>query len=662
MALKAEKVLYPFIGTNPFIIFFMILGAVVTACTVFYYLHNKKRVDFYHSLPLTRTKLFWTNYSAGFLLIALPYLICLILTFIVIAAKGDLGLLAWGIALIGMIQHLLFFLAIYSIAAIAAMLTGNLVIHFLLTGVFLGIGPAFVGAYLVAMETFYDTFYNWGVTTKYWFAYSSPVARYIFNAADNLALTGIDYILLVVFILVATGFALFLYQKRPSEGSGHAITFRYAKPIIKYPLILLATMLAGLFFHSFGNDDWGWLFFGFICGALIVSRIIEIIFVFDFKAIGKNFKGLLIFAVLFGAFITVPLFDLTHYDSYLPDTADVMKVNLFIDNMDAYNTDNSDILRFQYDGNYPSYEEIQAYTSLLQDPTNVAAAIEMAKIAINQPETDSTDRTGNGTRLSIVYTMANGRQIARQYNWVANKDLISSASTILDSQEYKERHYTMLQAEAQNVALNSLEVFATDASESFAIHTFSPEQNLALAKALQEDIKNMTTNDMLSHMPIALLNFTLYKEDIAELHQKSTEDLQKIDTMFLSCPIYPTFTKTLAVLDSIGYGNDFFRLDLGKVESIQLVHEANLEYEKRIATSSGTVYTERSISSSTISEAVFETITDPAQIKIVLDKAYPSRAYDYNRFRQTDNETVIEVLYNHQGYKTTVTWRYPSAE
>ncbi len=661
LLLKAAKVLYPFNGANPFVIFFMILGAVVTACAVFYYLHNKKRVDFYHSLPLTRTKLFFTNYLTGFLLIALPYFICLIFTLLVIAAKGYLGYLAWGAALAGVAQHLLFFLAIYSLAAVAATLTGNLVIHFLLTGVFLGIGPAFVGTYLGAMETFYDTFYNWGATTKYWFAYSSPAARYIYNAEGSIPVTGLDYILLAVFILIVTVLALALYRKRPSEGAGHAVTFRYAKPLIKYPLIFLATMLCGLFFYSFNHNDWGWLFFGFVCGAFIVSRIIEIILVFDFKAIGKNFKGLLIFAVLFAAFITVPLFDLTHYDSYLPDNADVIKVNLFIDNMDGFNTDNSDILRFlesngNNNRNYSNYEERQAYTSLLQDSANVAAAVEMANIAVSRSETAASDRTGNGTRLAIVYTMANGRQVARQYDWVANKDLMTAASTILNSKEYKERHYSILQAPPENIELNSIEFFESGADESISTHTIPVSKSLLLAQALQKDVQNMTASDMAEQMPIALLDFTLYQESIADINQKSTEDLKQIGSTQFSCPIYPTFSKTLSVLQELGYGSDSFRLDLSKIDSIQLINEDSDEaYEKTVATYDGSFYSERSTTAAP--QAIGETITDPAKIKAALAQAYPNRAYDYNRFHQADYRTAIQVLYDQNGYSTSVTWR-----
>ena len=74
-------------------VFFIILGAVIAGTAVFYYLHNRQRTDFYHSLPLSRTKLFTINYTAGALLVLLPYVINILFTLIVVAANGYFGYL-----------------------------------------------------------------------------------------------------------------------------------------------------------------------------------------------------------------------------------------------------------------------------------------------------------------------------------------------------------------------------------------------------------------------------------------------------------------------------------------------------------------------------------------------------------------------------------------
>lgn len=79
------------VGLSPFenilaaVLFGIICGVCLFAC-----LHSSSSLDFYHSLPVKRGKLFAVRYFCGFLTYAVPWLLCQILTVLVGASFGAL--------------------------------------------------------------------------------------------------------------------------------------------------------------------------------------------------------------------------------------------------------------------------------------------------------------------------------------------------------------------------------------------------------------------------------------------------------------------------------------------------------------------------------------------------------------------------------------------
>lgn len=120
---------------------FMVVGAaaMILGLTGFLYLHSKKQIDFYNSLPVKREMLFTVKFLDGFLIILAAYLINMFAAFGIFCgngiAAGDLFKMMFASFAVNMIG----FLLIYVVMVIAVLLTGNLFISILGAGVLYGI-------------------------------------------------------------------------------------------------------------------------------------------------------------------------------------------------------------------------------------------------------------------------------------------------------------------------------------------------------------------------------------------------------------------------------------------------------------------------------------------------------------------------------------------
>ena len=56
------------------------LAAVVNALNEFWYLFSRDKIDFYHSLPVTRSRSFWEKAIRGLVLYLVPYVIMELIT------------------------------------------------------------------------------------------------------------------------------------------------------------------------------------------------------------------------------------------------------------------------------------------------------------------------------------------------------------------------------------------------------------------------------------------------------------------------------------------------------------------------------------------------------------------------------------------------------
>ncbi len=104
----------------------IVVGALLSAFVLFRYLHVRKQVDFYHSLPVRREKFFFSNLLAGLLVFLAPYLAAILLNFLVLAVSGWLSYLSVGHYLQYILFNVLVYLLFFGCGSLAMQLSGTM--------------------------------------------------------------------------------------------------------------------------------------------------------------------------------------------------------------------------------------------------------------------------------------------------------------------------------------------------------------------------------------------------------------------------------------------------------------------------------------------------------------------------------------------------------
>ncbi len=653
--------IYAFEPNNALVKFIFVVAAIVCGLVIFSFIHSQKKVDFYHSLPISRSKLFVNNYLAGIFNLLLPYLLAVILSLVVLAGNGILSYLDWGIFFAGIGIHLLGYLAIYSFVVLAAVITGNVVVNFLVAGIFLGIGPLFIGLYTWLMNTFYENFYGALFDTEKLLTYVSPLLRYVMIDNYQYALDWADALSLFVFAAVAFVLSLFLYKKRSSEKAGSAIAFKWVKPILKYPVIAICAVGFGLMLYEVSNTDEGhfWLYFGFVCGGVISSRIIELFYAFDFKAIKKNWVSLAVFAVVFACIMAVPVADLTKYDAYQPKAEQVNKIELDLEYFNKFAENRSYNFNYRY-YNDDNRNRLIAFT----EEADIAKVLALTAKAVQMTEDPEADvyhdymdynwgniYRGSNTSIGVIYTLENGNKVKRYYSYRPTDLLMDEISQVVDTNAYKTQIYSDFNKNIEDIVIGDIIAFEGSSSENnFNLESLNLIARQKLYNTYKEELLALDSNVMKTTMPIGTVEIMVLLSPDHPMIKGRNIVLEKGQSFTYSVyyPIYPSFKNTLKELQALGLDLQVFEANAENVVSVDITdstvyNEAMLEKQKALDAQgmAGPMATgeDKAIG------AEVKTIKDKAEIAKILKESYTEKAYEYNSFILPNNNISINVNY-----------------
>ena len=629
--------------------FMLTIAAVVLAASGFAYLHSKKKTDFYHSLPIRREMLYAVTCLNGFLYMAVAYLGFLTIAAVMIRVKGVP--FDWGSLYLASVEHLCFFALVYMTAILSMLLTGNLVVGLLGTGVLFSWGPVICMTISAYFSEYFTTFSGDDSFLLALSERTSPVAWYVKACMSSQPGRMALWAMLAAAVLFLLG--MLLYRRRPSEAAGHAMAFPITEPIIRFLIAVPSSLLLGAMFHSMMYED-GWTVFGLVCGLLLVSCIIEIIYHFDFKSLFAHKRQLLVSAVFVGVVFAIFRFDLFGYDRYLPATEKLASGGIYSDLLDPDATSQYHSTVEYTEGWYGVTFDAMP-SSTLADEMQISddQGLELLHTIAAQGVHDAAqarDRflRGHGRsydleegdeafhNVTIAWHLRNGRTVYRSYR-VNVSGVRAALEAVYNLDAYKTAMYPVLSLSADDVA----GINYKEEDECSHVKLAGADVKAALLAAYQEELKALTSETRAREMPIAEIQFKTNENQALIQKLRDEGGNYTLFNHYYYYPIYPSFTKTIALLRACG-------VEVGgtvtpeKTASITLSYQGVAVSEDEMAPAD-TELGQRQRKYLSDDRRAMLTVTDPEQIREILAASASHSVVSQNPLMNTDDGMEICV-------------------
>ncbi|MDE5939840.1 MAG: hypothetical protein K2H37_12255 [Lachnospiraceae bacterium] len=380
-----------------------ILAAII-GMQGFSYLYDRKKVDMYHSVPVSKNRRFAVVYINGIFIYLVANLSGMILGTVIALSQRAVNADVLANAGLAFVWNLFLFLAFYHMMILAVMLTGN---RFVTICVFLTF--VLYEYYLQNQigrlsRIFFDTYSEYYISTepKLSVIYDCTLNIWsIKNARDAAAAAAIAMPIVGKWILIAAvllGLSYFAYRKRPSEAAGRAMAFPVMEPVLKVAVAIPVAFMAGGLVYDTSYQNEMLQVAGMMAGGMIFCTAAEVLFDFDIRSLFKHLpsSGIALAGIL--AIFSVFKWDVFGYDSYIPAQNKVESIAISADGYyDSYWDENRQ---------YMDKSQFEKENMFLTDTEPVLA---LAKAA----EGADPENMGDGRSVQILYRLKSGRQAAR---------------------------------------------------------------------------------------------------------------------------------------------------------------------------------------------------------------------------------------------------------
>lgn len=550
-------------GGNLFVKIVFIVLAVVCGVAMFAYLHSRQKVDFYHSLPVSRTRLFVNNFLTGICCTFSTYFVMLAITVACAYAMGCGEAVRWDEIGGAVLCNLIVFLLIYALTVLTTIVCGNTIITLLLLA-WVFFSPLLLRMLQIGLfEKFYETYAS-GAGTMESAIRLTPVVQYF-------VLHGTHYIgervmgvpqpgepalgLLVGYLiaaLVVTALALFLFRLRRSERAGTALAFEPAKLPIKVYMCLVIGAAFGWMFSMMAGDFWFWP--GLVIGTVLFHWIVEIIYAFDFRAIFAKPLHLLAILVVLVAGMHAMQFDVTGYDTWLPDREDITAVD--IDSVTA---------------------------PQLTDPANIDAVYRLMELGVQEVQkgTEVTADNEYDYRTVHITCQLGNHTAARRYRSIPDTDEVGALlDQIEQSEEYKRAKWPLFCFDEASTDPNRrplIDVRAHTAGGMTSVELSNPEKLVQVVTTLREESLSRTG----SSKPVMFLSLYYLDEEgnynydgEAYVTEADTKTLALLEEQTGLTPVPYSVDEVLSI--QIEYGVKV-ELDATEWQTVQVTDRADMQ-------------------------------------------------------------------------------------
>jgi hypothetical protein len=622
-----------FYGINSHIDIAFVCGAAfVCAISGFAYLHSRVQLDTYHSMPVSRFKLFISKYVSGILQFAVPFVIHMLVCIAIMSFKNvyNSSIMSEALTFTGI--RILIFMLVYVVSIVAVCLTGNIIISMLGAAVLFCYSEVISLLVKELFDQFMITFTDSGFKEKWGFSPLSMIVKLYSVESDSydIAVTKYNssYVpVIILAIIVYTIIAAVLYQKRASDAAGKAIAFKWAEPVIKTMCVVPFAFYSGLFFYSLVSYDEPkrWFVFGLIFGYVIFAFLMEIIFRMDIKGIFRHKKQFVFNAVCTALIFIIFRYDVLGYNTYVPEDSQLQSCAVSIGLM------SSSIDYRREDGTY-GYINTNDYRLENMEIQGNPSVMELARKAAKEK---LDNKNGDYQSIIMAYKLINGKVVYRRY-YIDTKDeeTMSLLADVFNDYDYKIASIPTLR-EGWNIEYTQVQCQNKFRSEYIAIND---ELRSKLLEAYQSDFVKLKFETVLNTIPLGTVMLCNYDSDYA--YDSYTANYTRINSGYLL--VYPDFENTINLLKENGF--DFCEIiSADDVEKIAVTYRENIRQESYDIGSGGLYYESSYYSTST----ELEDITDKAQIQEVLDNVINNdlcwQVSDYTDLFEDKTDSYFEM-------------------
>ncbi len=565
----------------------ILLGGLINGINSFWYLYSSKKVDFYHSLPITRKKLFWHKTGMGILYYLIPYIVFMFMALCIGAMRGFYSLKLMGMAVRMLAAHFGLYLMVYFSTVLVICVTGNILMGFLVLGGVYVYGPMLGILLRLYTESFFTTgyYYDYGIY-KFFINYCSPfsLGMSFWDAYQGKG-PGIFYIVLPVVIVIFGVLAYRAYEKRKAESTGKPVIYKWLEVILKFLIVVPTGLGVGLIFYMMpeGSVRVPWWIFGMVLGTVLSHGVMEILYRMDFRGFFAS-RLQLAAAGAIVAFAAVGYqFDLLHFDTYIPAREQMVSLNLDLDQILVRETVP---YLTEEDGKYSSVMWTDPLAAITAEKGSFDEDIYKVLSEIVQTQGKENKKESNG-QLSIKYTLASGRTVYRSYQ-VTGEEMQKFLIACYKEGSILEKKYSFLDIEEKYLIWVS---GSFQDGSSYALFQNDIAKYKELLEALQKDVQDAQPEDLVE-MPCVSLNFQY--EDVPGPEKDSLPGMKASNWYNADIFVYPSFKRTLAILEETGYPlsmdevpiasvrADFYSQDREYMHTLEYTEKQEVEQIKKV--------------------------------------------------------------------------------
>jgi ABC-2 type transport system permease protein len=261
-----------------FIISVVIIMSILCAFQGFDYLYYRHHIDFFHSLPVQKSRQFLVTWLNGLLIYLVPALVSMLLAGLIASGQGAMTAQLFGELMGRFFLFLALFAAVYHVNIIAVMLTGHMGISLFAAGILQGYEAGLLMLRIIYLRNFAGD--RNIIVTLPQVMYATPYWWY--NESINRETVSIPMAVLWLVLqgLVFMALAYFAYRSRPGEAAGLTLSFKMCEPFIKAAIAIPAGLCAGALVGMKLLP----ILTATIVTTVLTCALLEAVFQFDIKA------------------------------------------------------------------------------------------------------------------------------------------------------------------------------------------------------------------------------------------------------------------------------------------------------------------------------------------------------------------------------------------